>query len=102
MSHKMTKNDLFKKYAINDSHNKWEIIDDRMSIDIYRLMHNGSLPSREDESVQWVTDFLDKKGSDIRWWVDNVLSLPHFGSLYITAKRMVYRFADQLCDNHDA
>lgn len=92
----MTKDQLFKKYHIDDSHSKWENqIDNWISVEIYRIMHDGSLPLDNDDSVQWITGFLDKQ-NDMPWWVQNVMSREDFGSLYLTAKRMVYRFADQI------
>jgi len=32
-----------------------------MSVEVYRIMHNGNLPSQDDLSVMWVCDFLDKQ-----------------------------------------
>lgn len=66
-----------------------------MSVELYRVMHNGNLPPQGDTSVKWITDFLDKK-NDIKWWVKNVMSRPDWGSLFLTAKRMVYSLADQI------
>lgn len=91
----MTKEQLFKKYSIDESHNKWESIDSWMSVEIYRLMHNGNLPPSNDMSVNWITEFLDKQ-NDMAWWVKNVMSHKDWGSLYLTAKRMVYALSDQI------
>ena len=58
----MTKENLFKKYDINESHNVWhDGIDSHCSVEIFRLMHDGKLPERGDRSVKWVIDFLDKE-----------------------------------------
>lgn len=95
----MTKEQLFKKYSIDESHNIWESIDSRMSIEVYRVMHEGKLPPPNDTSVKWVTDFLDKmhdkKGIS---FAKKMMERKQgdWGSLYLTAKRMVYSFSDQL------
>ncbi len=91
----MTKEELFKKYSINESHNKWEAIDSLMSIEVYRIMHNGELPPPNDNSVKFITDFLDKQ-KDADWWTKNVMSRKDWGSLYLTAKRMVYMLSDEI------
>lgn len=92
----MTKQDLFRKYSIDESHSKWDNnIDNWCSVEIYRIMHNGKLPPKNDKSVKWITDFLDKQ-KDMGWWVKNVMSKPNWGSLYLTAKRMVYSHAEIL------
>lgn len=94
----MTKEELFKKYSIDKSHDVWDNgIDNWMSVEVYRIMHDGKLPPPDDLSVMWVCDFLDKK-KDMKWWVKNVMSQPKWGSLYLTAKRMVYSFADQILE----
>jgi hypothetical protein len=93
----MTKKQLFEKYNINTSHSTWnDLIDNRMSIEIYRLMHNGNLPPENDMSIRWILDFLDKAKNDMKWWSKNVMSRRDWGSLYLTAKRMVYSLADQI------
>ena len=92
----MTKYELFKKYSIDESHNVWDnSIDNWVSVEVYRIMHDGNLPPKDDLSVMWVCDFLDKK-SDIEWWKKNVMSKPRWGSLYLTAKRIIYSFADEI------
>ncbi len=93
----MNREQLFKKYNINESHNVWDNrIDNWYSVELYRIMHNGNLPPHNDNGeVKWVLDFLDKK-SDMKWWVDNVMSKDNGGSLYLTSKRMVYSLADKL------
>jgi len=92
----MTKEELFKKYSIDETHSKWDNgIDNWASVEVYRIMHNGNLPPRDDLSIKWVCDFLDKQ-DDMKWWVKNVMSQPRWGSLYLTAKRMAYRFSEEL------
>ncbi len=88
----MTKEELFKKYSIDESHNVWELIDSMMSVEIYRIMHNGNLTPQGDTSIKWLLDFLDKAENDMPWWVKNVMGRKDWGSLYLTAKRMVYMF----------
>jgi len=98
----MTKEELFKKYSINESHAEWdEQIDNWYSVEIYRLMHNGKLPEAGDESIGWVLDFMDKR-KDMAWWASNVMTKPNWGSYLLTGKRMVYRYSEaitQLSDN---
>lgn len=92
----MTKEELFKKYSINESHNAWDnSIDNWNGVEIYRLMHNGNLPLENDKGVLWVIDFLEKK-QDMSWWVKNVMSRDDFGNLYLTAKRFIYSMSDQI------
>lgn len=68
-----------------------------MSIEIYRIMHDGNLPESSNISVNWIIEFLDKQ-DDIEWWANNIMTRNDWGSLYLTAKRMVYRFADQILE----
>lgn len=92
----MSKDELFKKYSIDESHSEWDNqIDNWCSVEVYRIMHSGNLPLDHDYSGHWITDFLDKK-NDMIWWVRNVMSQPNWGSLYLTAKRMVYRYSDEI------
>ena len=97
----MTKEELFKKYSIDESHNEWNTgIDSWISIEIYRLMHDGRLPPPNDTSTKWITNFLDKSKNDMDWWVTNVMSREDWGSLFLTAKRMVYMLSDKLTTNN--
>jgi hypothetical protein len=93
----ITKEELFKKYSIDESHNIWEEgIDSWMSIEIYRIMHEGNLPPANDMSVDWITKFLDKC-HDTKFFMElRKRKQDDFGSLYLTAKRMVYAHADKL------
>lgn len=92
----MTKEELFEKYSIDESHNVWESIDSWMSVEIYRIMHNGNLPPQDDKSIKWVLDFLDKSKNDMTWWVKNVMSRKDWGSLFLTAKRMVCTLSEPI------
>lgn len=86
---------MFKKYHIDESHNEWDNgIDNWISVEIYRLMHDGKLPPRGDMSIDWVYKFLDKKSTE--WWFKVVMPHKQFGSLYLTAKRMLYRHSDDI------
>ena len=88
----MTKNELFEKYHINESHSKWDSqIDNWMSVEIYRIMHDGKLPG-DDTSTKYMTEFLDKTKNDE--FMANLMTRDDWGSLYLTAKRCIYRHAD--------
>ena len=94
----MTKQELFKKYNIDESHSEWDnSIDNWMSVELYRVMHNGNLPPQNDTSVGWITEFLDKIKSDMKFFAKLRQRQPDdFGSLFLTAKRMVYSLCDQI------
>lgn len=93
----MTRQELFEKYSINETHNVWEATDNWMSVELYRVMHNGNLPPQNDTSVKWVTEFLDKVKSDMKFFAKLRQRQPDdFGSLFLTAKRMVYSLCDQI------
>lgn len=93
----MTRQELFEKYSINETHNVWEATDNWMSVELYRVMHNGNLPPQNDTSVKWITDFLDKVKSDMKFFAKLRQRQPDdFGSLFLTAKRMVYSLCDQI------
>jgi len=60
-------------------------------------MHNGNLPPQNDTSVGWITEFLDKVKSDMKFFAKLRQRQPdNFGSLFLTAKRMVYSLCDQI------
>lgn len=85
----MTREQLFRKYSIVEAHNYWDdSIDNWNSVEIYRIMHNGNLPSNGDMSIDWVTDFLDKT-EDMKF-MSELMMRKDWGSLYLTAKRMIY------------
>lgn len=94
----MTKQELFKKYNIDESHSEWDNqIDNWMSVELYRVMHNGNLPPQNDTSVKWITEFLDKVKSDMKFFAQLRQRQPDdFGSLFLTAKRMVYSLSDKI------
>ena len=91
----MTKEELFKKYRIDDTHNVWQPIDSWMSIEVYRIMHKGDLPPSNDTSTKWIIEFLDKQ-NDMRWWAKNVMIRNDWGNLYLSAKRMIYSLHEQI------
>lgn len=92
----MTKEQLFKKYSIDKSHAKWDNqIDEWMSIEVYRIMHDGNLPPKDDMSTKWITDFLDKV-NDPDYRIKLMKERDDLGSLYLTAKRMVYSLSDEI------
>ncbi|MEO8236349.1 MAG: hypothetical protein ABI549_13100 [Flavobacterium sp.] len=85
---------LFEKYSINESHSQWnDKIDNWISIEIFRIMHNGRLPTEKDFSPVYILDFLKKKNSDFKWWTEEIMTCDDWGSLYLTSKRMLYRNA---------
>lgn len=88
------KQELFKKYHINEGHKVWQPeVDNWFSVEVYRQMHGGELPPPDDMSITYVLDFIDKC-ADPKYF----FSLDNNGSLYTTAHRMVYRHADQILD----
>lgn len=85
----MTKKEIFKKYSINESHNIWDDrIDNWMSVEIYRVMHNGNLPPSNDKSTDWVYEFMAATERDE--FMFEFMKRPDWGSLYLTAKRLIY------------
>jgi hypothetical protein len=97
----MTTEELFKKYNINESHNRWESTDSWMSVEIYRIMHGGNLPPPNDMSTGWILHFLDKSKNDAAWWAKNVMSRSDWGSLYLSAKRMIYTLSEQILTEYN-
>lgn len=95
----MNREELFKKYRVKETHNKWEQIDSLMAIEIYRIMHDGQLPKENDLSLKYLTQFLDRCNSDIKF-VSSLMErvTGDFGNLYLTAKRMIYKFADLIIE----
>jgi len=84
----MKKEELFEKYNIDKSHNTWDdSIDNWMSVEIYRVMHDGVLPGDDNSSI-WVCEFLDKLDADMDF-TKKMMQRDDFGSLYLTAKRMI-------------
>jgi len=94
----MTKDELFKKYSINESHSEWnDSIDNWTSVELFRLMHNGKLPADNNVSVMWLIDFCNKVRDDMKFR-NEIMKRDDFGSLYLTSKRMIYAFADQILE----
>lgn len=84
----MTKEEFYEKYDISEEHNKWESIDDWVSVEIYRAMHDGELPPREMKSYLWMTEFYDRIGT--LWFIKEIMSKPNWGSYVTTCKRLIY------------
>jgi len=83
---------IFSTYSINESHGAWDdTIDTWNSVELFRLMNNGNLPTEKDTSIDFVLTFLHKSKNDMAWWIKNVMSRPDWGSLFLTAKRIVFR-----------
>jgi hypothetical protein len=93
---KMTKQELFEKYHIDERCADWEdMIDNWMSVEIYRVMHEGELPPQDDLSTGWMIEFREKC-MDIHWMCTVLKKRKDWGSLFLTGKRMIYRFADEI------
>lgn len=93
----MNKKQLFEKYNIDESHNEWDhSIDNWYSVEIYRAMHDGKLPTANDQSTKWIVDFLDKAHENHMWLRSLAINGLNWGSFYLTAKRMVYSLADEI------
>lgn len=101
-----TKAELFKKYSIDESHSEWNpMIDNWMSVEVYRVMHDGDLPPQDgsDTSSKYILDFLDAcNRSKDSLMLKLMEERNDAGSLYLTAKRMVYRYADQILEELNA
>ena len=94
----MTKQELFKKYSIDESHNVWDTsIDSWMSVEIYRVMHDGKLPPENDKTVDWITKFIDRFLHD-KIFMQQMMERKEgdWGSLFLTAKRMIYMLHEQI------
>lgn len=91
----MNKQELFEKYHVNETHNVWNTgIDSWISVEIFRIMHDGRLPTGTDLSLKYVLDFADKF-KDAKE-AAKLHERDDFGSLYLTSKRMIYMFADDI------
>lgn len=89
--------DIFQKYGINDSHSEWNpSIDNWVSVEVYRVMHDGNLPEPDNLDMQYVLDFLDKCDHEEGYFPHLMETRTDAGSLYLTARRMVYRYKDYL------
>lgn len=88
---------LFKAYSIDETHNVWSHIDSHGLVSIFRLMNDGNLPTDKDVSMKYILNFLDKVDKDIKF-VSELMQNGRFGNFYLTAKRAVYRFQEQLLD----
>jgi hypothetical protein len=79
---------ILEKYSINGSHAAWDpVTDNWMSVELFRVMHDGRLPEPDDVSFDYVFDFLDDTELQSRLMAER----KDFGSLYLTAMRMVYK-----------
>ena len=97
----MTKTELFEKYSIDESHSEWDnLIDNWISVEVYRVMHDGNLPPPNDMSVDYITGYLDKVLNDAAF-AKKMMKRKDFGSLFLTAKRMVYSLSDQILKYHN-
>lgn len=91
----MTKEQLFEKYNINESHSEWnESIDNWIGVEIFRIMHNGRLPSEDDKSTKYIIEFADYIRS-LKGMIE-LRKRSDFGSLYLTSKRIIYKFYEEI------
>ncbi len=94
----MTKEELFVKYSINESHGEWDNkIDNWISVELYRIMHNGKLPPPDDKSAIWVCEYLDRLDSDNKFTL-KMMKRDDFRSLYLTAKRMIFSLHSEILE----
>lgn len=97
----MTKEELFEKYSIDESHSAWTRTDSWYSVEIFRFMHDGRLPTSEDRTTEHLIKFLD--GMNENKLMPKLVEYAHsqkldWGSFYLTAKRMVYAFWEQIIE----
>ena len=60
-----------------------------MSVELYRVMHEGNLPPDGDTSTDWIYEFM---AATLRnEFMFELMKRPDWGSLYLTAKRMIYK-----------
>ena len=90
----MSKEELFSKYGVSAGHNRWDnTVDNWFSVEIFRETHNGDMSKTDDIDPLYVLDFLDKT-KDAKYF----FGLTNPGSMFTTAHRMVYRYADQILE----
>lgn len=83
----IAKEEQLKKYNLDESHNTWEpMIDNWMSVEVARQVLGGALPEPGD-SRNFAQLFLDDKDLVQKTIFDH----ENGGSVYLTAKRMMYR-----------
>jgi hypothetical protein len=93
----MDRQKLFEKYVIDETHEAWDpAIDNWMSVEIYKFVR-GELPPPDDMDATFVCEFLDRR-HDLEWWAKNVMTLPNWGSMFLTAKRMIYAHCDTILE----
>ena len=79
---KATIKQIIKKYRLDDKHKIWEHqIDNWMSVEVARVVL-GRLPEKGDSARELAMEFLDNE--------EKYLGNKNFGSMYLTAGRMIY------------
>jgi len=97
----MNKQQIFKKYRIDQSHAQWDnTIDNWYSVEIHKIVTGQlpiNIPSSKLKAIKPYTDFLDsaEKYRDKLIKDDPVNGPLRFGSCYLTSKRMIYRIFEQ-------
>jgi len=89
----MTEQQLIEKYHLTEEHGQWTPTDDWMSVEIFKIIHNR-LPNKRDQGFGFAIKFLDRM--DKQQFRNTVMEREDWGSLYLTAKRMVYRHRHQI------
>jgi hypothetical protein len=92
----LTKQSLFDYYMIDASHKEWKDFDNFISVDLY-LMMNNKLPEN-DTSLLYVLEFL-KIMKDPQTSQVIMANYPKkWGAFFIVAKKMVYRYHEQILE----
>lgn len=82
-------NEICQKYHLNESHSAWQPeIDNWYSVEAFRVQA-GRLPVAGDDSQQTLMDFLDNKLLHSTLITER--GPMEFGSIYLSAKRALYR-----------
>lgn len=93
----MTREQIFKEFNITIHHNIWnDEIDNWHIIEICSIM-KGNLPFFDDSDCTYILEFLYKFQNDIQFANEINAKYPqNWGSLFLTAKRSIYRFIDYI------
>jgi hypothetical protein len=92
-----TKQQLFNKYKVDESHSSWLQMDNFISVDLYRIMNNGNLPEN-DNNLLYVLEFLDNM-ADVIKAKEYMIKYPNYwGSYYMIAKKMIYRYHETILE----
>lgn len=93
----MTEQQLFEKYKIEERHKVWQNPDSWYSIEIFRFMHDGRLPNKEDVSAQYLLDFMEKT-KDMQFMKKLMAEREDWGSLYLTGFRSIWFYREAILE----